>query len=52
MILAYIDPNSGSLLIQVVIAGMAAVPFFFRRQLARAAKALRRNRGPDRQDGA
>lgn len=27
----YIDPGSGSMLIQVVLAGLLAVPFFFRR---------------------
>jgi len=44
---AYIDPNSGSLLIQAVIAGMVALPFFFRRQLARLTGALRRGRNTD-----
>jgi hypothetical protein len=32
-ILAYIDPGSGSLIIQAVIAGLLAVPFFFRRTI-------------------
>lgn len=31
--LAYIDPGSGSMLIQVILAGVLAVPFFFRRAL-------------------
>jgi hypothetical protein len=31
LFLAYIDPGSGTLLIQVLIAGAVAVPFFFRR---------------------
>lgn len=35
MIFAYIDPGAGSLLIQAVIAGVLAIPFFFRQQLAR-----------------
>ncbi len=30
-LLAYIDPGSGTLLLQVIIAGALAVPFFFRR---------------------
>jgi hypothetical protein len=47
MIFAYIDPNSGSLLIQAVIAMLVAVPFFFRRQLARAARVIRPNRDQD-----
>ena len=29
--LAYIDPGSGSMLLQVILAGVLAVPFFFRR---------------------
>jgi hypothetical protein len=33
--LAYIDPGSGSLIIQVVIATLVAVPLFFRTQIAR-----------------
>ena len=28
---AYIDPGSGSMLLQVILAGLLAVPFFFRR---------------------
>lgn len=33
--LAYIDPGSGSLIIQVVIATIVAIPIFFRAQIAR-----------------
>jgi len=33
---AYIDPGSGSLLIQVILAGALAVPFFFRRVITDA----------------
>jgi hypothetical protein len=32
--LAYIDPGSGSMLLQVILAGLLAVPFFFRRTVA------------------
>ncbi len=32
-LLAYIDPGSGSMLIQVILAGVLAVPFFFRRTI-------------------
>jgi len=39
---AYTDPNSGSLLIQAVIAGLVALPFFFRKQVARVTGAFRR----------
>lgn len=34
--LAYIDPGSGSLILQVVIAGVVAIPFFLRSQIMRA----------------
>ena len=34
--LAYIDPGSGSMLLQVVLAGILAVPFFFRRTIGDA----------------
>jgi len=30
---AYIDPGSGSMLLQVILAGVLAVPFFFRRAI-------------------
>jgi len=30
LILGYIDPGSGSMLLQVILAGVLAVPFFFR----------------------
>lgn len=33
--LAYIDPGSGSLIIQVVIATIVAIPIFFRTQITR-----------------
>jgi hypothetical protein len=41
MELAYIDPGSGSLLIQALIATIVAVPIFFRTQIARAVRILR-----------
>lgn len=31
---AYIDPGSGSMLLQVLLAGILAVPFFFRRTIS------------------
>jgi hypothetical protein len=40
----YIDPGSGTLLIQVILAGVLAVPFFFRRVIA---DGWRRIRGED-----
>ncbi|MEO5884276.1 MAG: hypothetical protein ABIQ58_01995 [Candidatus Limnocylindrales bacterium] len=42
LMLAYIDPGSGSLIIQAVIATVIAVPFFFRTQIARVLKMVRR----------
>ena len=50
MLLAYIDPGSGSLLIQVVIAAIVAVPFFFRTQIARLARLARQHRGGRSED--
>lgn len=40
-LLAYIDPGSGSLIIQVVIATIVAIPIFFRTQIARFMHAVR-----------
>ena len=52
--LAYIDPGSGSMLLQVILAGLLAVPFFFRRVIG---DTWHRVRGttrdePKRTDGA
>ena len=41
LVFAYIDPGSGSLVIQALIAGLVAVPIFFRRQISRFVSALR-----------
>ena len=41
LIFAYIDPGSGSLIIQALIAGLVAVPIFFRHQIARIVRTLR-----------
>ena len=40
-VLAYIDPGSGSLIIQAVVATVVAVPFFFRTQIGRIVRAVR-----------
>jgi hypothetical protein len=40
---AYIDPGSGSMLLQVILAGLLAVPFFFRRTVADVWHRVRRN---------
>ena len=37
---AYIDPGAGSLIIQATIAAIVAVPFYLRRRIARALRAV------------
>jgi hypothetical protein len=39
--LAYIDPGSGSLIVQAAIAAIVAVPVFFRHQIGRALAVVR-----------
>ena len=39
--LAYIDPGSGSLIIQAIIATIVAIPFFFRHQISRVMSRFR-----------
>ncbi len=46
LIFAYIDPGSGSLIIQAVIAGLVAIPVLFRHQLARIVRTLRGGEEP------
>jgi len=41
LIFAYIDPGSGSLVIQALIAGLVAIPIFFRSRISRLVRALR-----------
>ena len=51
LLLAYIDPGAGSLVIQAVIAGVLTLPFFFRSAMARSLRRLRALRpGGRRQD--
>ena len=48
---AYIDPGSGSMLLQVILAGVLAVPFFFRRVITDAWHRIRGGDGtPPTQD--
>lgn len=42
--LAYIDPGSGSLIIQAVIATLIAIPIFFREHVGRAIRFIRGRR--------
>ena len=48
-LLAYIDPGSGSMLLQVILAGVLAVPFFFRRVIADGLHRIRGNKGAPKQ---
>lgn len=48
MVFGYIDAGSGSMIIQALIAGLVAIPFFFRRQLSRVVAAVRRDRPEER----
>jgi len=43
-LLAYIDPGSGSLIIQALIATVVAVPFFFRHHIGRLVRSVRGDR--------
>lgn len=45
--LAYIDPGTGSLIIQAAIAAAIAVPLFFRHHIGRFLNVLRRRNAPD-----
>ncbi len=46
--LAYIDPGTGSLIIQTVIAAAIAVPLFFRHQIGRLLGVVRRRGEPEK----
>ena len=39
-LLAYIDPGAGSLIVQASIAAMLTIPYFLRRQIARAMRGV------------
>ena len=41
MFLAYLDPGTGSLMIQAILAGALAVPFFFRSHIGAAVRWIR-----------
>ncbi len=45
--LAYIDPGSGTMLLQVILAGIVAVPFFFRQAISNTWHRLRGERAQD-----
>lgn len=41
----YIDPGAGSMVIQALLAGLLAVPFFFRSHIHRVVQRFRSLRG-------
>jgi hypothetical protein len=47
-VLAYIDPGSGSLIVQAIIATVIAVPFFLREQIGRFIRGVRRGKPNDK----
>ncbi|CAN5145588.1 hypothetical protein BH23CHL9_BH23CHL9_08340 [soil metagenome] len=46
-LLGYIDPGSGTMLLQVILAGIVAVPFFFRQAISNTWHRLRGERSHD-----
>jgi hypothetical protein len=44
---AYIDPGSGSLIIQAVIAAIIAIPILLRSQIGRVIRKVRRSDDPE-----
>lgn len=50
MILLYIDPGAGSLVIQALIATVVSVPFFFRSTIRNAIRRLRGESDPTGSD--
>ena len=48
---AYIDPGSGSLIIQAVIAAVIAIPIFLRSQIGRAVRTVRHSDDPEATPG-
>lgn len=47
LVFAYLDPGSGSLIIQALIAGIVAIPVLFRSRISAAVRALRGGRRPE-----
>jgi len=61
LILAYIDPGTGSMVIQLLLASLLSIPFLFRRTITRTVRRLRGqpdvddmgpSTDPDHTDGA
>ena len=51
MIFGYIDPGAGSMVIQALIAGIIAVPFFLRMHISRIVSRFRNRRSDDKSAG-
>jgi hypothetical protein len=47
LVFAYIDPGSGSLVIQALIAGLVAIPVIFRQRIASFVRMVRGDRQPE-----
>jgi hypothetical protein len=47
VIIGYIDPGAGSLVIQAILAGALAIPFILRAQIGSAIRRLRGRRSDD-----
>ncbi|MEO8252261.1 MAG: hypothetical protein ABI578_07280 [Chloroflexota bacterium] len=52
LILAYIDPGAGSLVIQAVIAAVVSIPFFFRNAIRSTIGRFRRTPESEDKTGA
>ena len=48
MIFAYIDAGSGTMLLQIVVAGAVAIPFFFRNAIVGGWRRIRGERTAER----
>ncbi len=51
-VFAYLEPGSGSLIIQGVIAALIAVPVLFRNKIAAVVRTIRGGDSPDTEDKA
>jgi hypothetical protein len=52
MVIAYLDGATGGLIIQTLVAGLVALPFILRAQVARGLSFIRRRGRPaDEQEG-
>ena len=51
LVLGYIDPGAGSLVIQAIIAGIVSIPFFFRNAIRKTIGRFRRGTTPSEEKG-